>query len=264
MASRIASELSYYLVSTYYNVKSFFTYRAQAWMWVIQALISLLFSLVGVTIIYSISSGITGWSYYQLLFLTYLMSLTFGIAVFLSNPWDLPQALRTGQFDSLMTRPFSVLNLSFVNSRAVSALISTVAGSIVFLAYISLQLRLSLPLIAAFLPLYLMGVAALVMFLEVLAVLSYKLMKSGNFINQAMNAMGTLSNYPLSVYGNAVQLFFTLFVPIGIAGYYPLQVLLGNVTPELYAFLFALSAVFIFVFHRLFNRLMRSYESGGG
>jgi ABC-type uncharacterized transport system permease subunit len=264
MFSRIASELSYYLASVYYNTKSFFVYRAQAWLWILESVLSLLFNLVAVAVIYTVSSGIPGWSYYQLLFLTYLMYLTYGIAVFLANPWQFPYNLRMGQLDSLLTRPFGYLTTAFSNARAISPLIGSVIGSIAFLAYLSLHMHFSLLLILAFIPLYVLGVAAFVLFLQFLAAASYKFMKSGTFINQAMNALGTLTNFPLSVYGGIAQMFFTLLVPIGVAGYYPVQVLLGGVTPEWYVVLIVLSVVFIFVFYRLFNVLMRSYESGGG
>ncbi len=264
MVSNISNELSYYLASVYYKTKIFFLYRTQAWLWVGQAVLSLFFSFIAITVIYSISSGIAGWSYWQLLFLTYLISLTFGIASFVANPSHVPYTLRNGQLDSYMTRPLSVLNLSFANDIQVYSLLSNVVGSILFLAYAAQHLQLSPLLFAAFLPLYLLGVAALIMFLQALAVLSYKLMKSGSFINQATGTMDTLTAYPLTIYGGIAQLFFTLFVPIGIAGYYPLQVLLGNVTPEVYVALLALSVFFIYAFYKLFNRMMRSYESGGG
>jgi ABC-type uncharacterized transport system permease subunit len=139
-----------------------------------------------------------------------------------------------------------------------------IVGSIVFLAYASLHMQLSTPMFAEFLPLYLLGVAAFVLFLQSMAVLSYKLIKSGSFINQLTSTLSTFTNYPLPIFGGLAQMFFTLLVPIGIAGYYPLEVLLGNVTPAVYVAMIALSAIFIAVFHWTLNRLMRSYESGGG
>ena len=264
MASRISSEISYYLASVYYKAKTFFIYRAQAWLWVVQSVLSLFFSLIAITVIYTVSSGVAGWSYWQLMFLIYLTALTFGVVEFVSNPMHIPYALRQGQIDSYMTRPFGVLTIMFANNIQVYALVSSIGGSIAFLAYASLHLQLSLLLFAAFLPLYLLGVAAFVMFLQMLGVLSYKLMKSGSFIGAATNALTELSEFPLSIYGSAAQLFFTLLVPIGVAAYYPLQVLLGNVTPAVYVAMLALSAFFLYAFYWLFNRLMRSYESGGG
>lgn len=264
MASQISRELSYYLASAYYTAKSFFVYRAQAWMWMLQALLALLLAFVSVTVIYSVSSGIAGWSYYQLLFLTYLTALTVWAIAFVANPWEVPYVLRTGQLDSYMTRPFSVLAITFANSRSVSSLFSGVFGSLAFLTYASLRLQLSPLLVAEFVPLYLLGLAALTMFTQALAVLSYKLMKSGFFINQAMTTMQTLSNYPLSAYGGTVQLLCTVFIPIGIAVYYPVEFLLGDLTAPVYLALVALSVAAILVFYWLFNRLMRSYESGGG
>lgn len=254
-----------YLAVIRYSIKTFFTYRVQAWLWMVQSVLSLIFTLVPITVIYSVSSGIPGWSYYQMLFLAYLASLTFGIALFLTNPWRIPWALRTGQFDGNMTKPFGMLTIIFVTfGCSVSSLFSGVMGSIVFLVYAAIKLNLSLAFFAAFIPLYLLGVAAFVLFLQTLGMLSYVLIRSGTFINRAMNVLTTLSRYPLSAYGIVAQLFFTLLVPVGIATYYPAQVLLWSTTPIYYAAFTALAVISIVAFYKLFNFMIRSYESGGG
>ncbi|VVB77468.1 ABC-2 family transporter protein [uncultured archaeon] len=256
--------LSFYLASYWCNMKSFFTYRLQAAIWLIESTVQLVMNLVVVAVIYGISSGIPGWSYYQLLFLTYFASLTFSIVAVVATPWRLPQDLRTGAFDSYMTKPYGLLTIMSAKYSSTTSLITGVFGSLVFLAYAAAHLSLPATFFVLAIPAYLVGMVAYFMFLQVLGVLSYVLIRSGSFINRAIGTMGTLSRYPLPVFGSSVQLLLTLLVPLGLAIYYPVEVLFGNVTPLSYVSFMALGAALSVAFYLLFNRLMRSYESGGG
>jgi ABC-2 type transport system permease protein len=264
MKSELYDAIRYYLASSYYSMKNWVNSPYQVWFFVLQNLISLSFLILSISVIYSVSSGITGWSYFQLLFLSVLSQLTMGISSFVVIPQMLPEMLREGQFDTYLVRPYGKLTLMASSMGIVSYFFSYFIGGIAVLAYISVRLKLQPAALLGLLPLYVLGVAAFTMFMAVLAVAMYAFFKSGAATQQIERVLWTLGAYPLNVYGAAAQLFFTLLVPIGIATYYPSQAFFGRVSLLHYAFLSIFAVFFISLMYMLFNRLMRSYESGGG
>lgn len=263
MAITILDDVSFYLLTSYYALKAFFGYRVQASFYLVQNFLSLLFNLISVSVIYSVSNGIAGWSFYQLLFLTNLSSLAFGIVLLLSNPGALPRILRQGQLDNFMPRPYGLLTLVMANSGLQSQL-ATVLGSILILAVSAAHLSFSFLDLSGFLLLFFAGIAAFIMFLEMLSLLSYSLFKSGSYIKQTINSLSNFGRYPLSIYGTATTLALTLLFPIGLASYYPAQAFFGAISIVPYISFLLIAVAFTFVFHRAFTHFMRFYESGGG
>jgi ABC-2 type transport system permease protein len=257
-------DFSYFLVSTYYYSKAFFFYRLQSVFYLMQNFITVIVTLVSVSVVYSISSGFAGWSYYQMLFLTNLSGLTFGIVAFIANPGALPRTLREGKLDAYMVRPYGAFTLILANTGAASALFSTILGSILILAYVALQLQLTATSLLLFIPLYFAGVAAFVIFLETLGVLSYHLVRSGTYMKEGLKSLTTLAKYPFSIYSFPIQLAFTLLVPVGIAYYYPSQAFFGRIGLPLYLAFLSAAMALVFIFYLAFRYLMRFYESGGG
>ena len=79
-----------------------------------------------------------------------------------------------------------------------------------------------------------------------------------------INTLSVVGSYPLSVFGTIIMLLFSILVPIGIAVYYPAELIFGkiNVVFSLAIILFSLAVAF--VSYKLFYVLMRHYTSGGG
>ncbi len=264
MATDIKDAIAYYVKCQYYNTKSFLAYGFQAAFFIIQNFISIAMTIITISVIYSISKGIAGWSYFQLLFLTNLTGLTFGLAVLLSNPNALPRVLREGRIDTYLTKPYGKLTLLAANSGAGSYLFSYILGGTMILAYIGIHLHITASELLSFALLYIFGVAALSMLLLLLGLLAYMLLKTGDFYDSLMRSLRSLSSYPLNIYGIPIQTVFSLLIPVGIATYYPAETLLGIIKPEYYAACLAIALFFIIVCYKSFNYLMRFYESGGG
>ena len=115
-----------------------------------------------------------------------------------------------------------------------------------------------------FLGIVAIGTYALMMFLLMLTVLSYHLFKSGMFMEGLIGTLSVVGSYPLSVFGTILMLLFSVLVPIGIALYYPAELIFGktNIAFSLAIILFSIAIVF--VSYKLFYVLMCNYTSGGG
>ena len=243
--------------------KSFLVYRWQTFIWLFANLLVILNSILAITIIYTVSSGIPGWSYFQVLALSSITTMVFGVIEYMIAPWDVVNKLRVGGMDMWFTKPYSYLTIISSCFGMVWNSASFISGLALFI-YAVMHIGITAVQLVYFALLFTVGIAAFLMFFVMMTVLSYRLFKSGQFIN---NMEGLLSNagvYPLSVYGVLGQLIFTLAMPIGIAYYYPAEALFGIIGPTEVATALLLSLVVIFVSRKIFYALLKGYSSGGG
>ena len=107
-----------------------------------------------------------------------------------------------------------VINTWYQNAGAVAAFhIPTALAGFVsglgLLVYSVIQLHVQAIKLLYFIPTFIAGTAAFIMFILMVTVVSYILFKSGDFIDDMKNMLGGLGQYPLSVYGILGQLIFT-------------------------------------------------------
>jgi ABC-2 type transport system permease protein len=258
----LIDSIRYLIVSQYYGVKSFFIYRLQALISISSAIVSIVTSVLTITVVYSVSTGIPGWDYYHLLFLSLLSGLTIAIISYF-NFYNIPKFLREGTYDAYFTKPVGMLSLMLSPLNVVSSPASVVSLAAVLL-YVGSVIGLSLKYVVLFAVAYAAGTVSFLMFLTALSVLSYRLVKSGTFINRLTNLLGRVDQYPLPIYGVAMQSVFSLLIPVGIAVYYPAQVFMGSVDAVSYVALLAAALAVAVVSRSVLYRLMKGYTSGGG
>ncbi len=262
MSLGIADELRYLVVSQYYTMKAYLTYRVRFLASLLSTGVGFATQILAITVIYTVSSGVPGWSYLQLLFLSFLSSLTFTFLGYF-NIYSLPGMLRRGRYDGFFSKPVSMEALFFSPPSNVGMPIGIVFSA-VLLAYVASLLGLSWMWLLMFLPLYLLGLIALLFLVTVVAVLAYLFVKSGNFINNVLELLSTTSKYPLNIYGIFPQLLLSILLPVGIATYYPAELLLGRIGIPVYAGILLFSAAVIIVSRYLIHKLMERYTGGGG
>jgi len=255
--------IKYYLINQAYAWKSFFAYRTQSLLWLLYSSFTGIFSFITMTVIYNVSSGFPGWNYYQMLILSSTVGMVIAAIVYNVYSWGTISSMRRGMLDMHMVRPYGLVTIMISQSGA-KMIISGFASNFAIFAYAALMLHLSLTYIITFLGIVAIGTYALIVFWLMLTVLSYHLFKSGTFMDELVNTLSVVGSYPLSIYGTIIMLLFSILVPIGIAVYYPAELMFGkiNVVFSLAIILFSLAVAF--VSYKLFYVLMRHYTSGGG
>ena len=243
--------------------KSFLIYRWQAFVWLFANLLVILNSVVAITVIYTVSSGIPGWSYFQVLALSSITTMMFGVVDYMIAPWDVAQRLRRGNMDMWFTKPYGYLTIISGGFGMVWNSASFISGLALFI-YSVMHLGITAMQLVYFALLFVAGTAAFLMFFVMMSILSYRLFKSGQFIDNMESMLSNAGVYPLSVYGVLGQLIFTLAMPVGIAYYYPAEALFGMIGPTAVAAALLLSLVVIFVSREIFYALLKGYSSGGG
>ena len=264
MDSQLLRSIGYFFNSEYYRFKALFAYRLQGIVWLFYSVLNVVNSVIAISVIYSISTGIAGWSYYQMLLLA--GSTNMAVALLLMLPgggWTLISNLRRGGADQYLTRPYSMLAIMLSNFGDEEQLTGLIAGAALF-AYAALQVQMSIASAMEFMVLFLFGAAAFVMLMLALIIISYYLFKSGNFMQQIVNIVTNAGRYPIKVYGVAGQLLFSLFIPIGLAYYYPSTAILGEISVSTAALAISVSIAIFIASRWLFYELMKRYTSGGG
>ena len=228
MDNRILRDMRYALLSQYYEWKGFFVYRTQLVIWMAYSLVNLAYSYIAVAVIYGVSSGIAGWSYYQMLFLVSVSVIALNALSYLVEFGYINQLLRYGGIDPYLVKPYGKATILLSLTGNVSS-ISAVIGGFAIMAYSASNIGFSPATFVAFVVLMAFGLVTLVLFSLMLTLLAYHLLKSSETVYNLMSFMGQASKYPLSVYGVLGQLVFTIVLPLGLASYYPAQAFLSQI-----------------------------------
>lgn len=263
MENRLVRDIRFYLLSQYYWWRGFLVYREQAVMWLVYSLINIAYSYITVAVIYTVSSGIAGWTYYQMLFLVSTATIVMNTLYYNVNIGWLMDLLRRGGMDPYLIRPYGRISI-FLSSQEGLGSGSAILGGFAVLLYAAFQIGFNPVGLLAYIVLLVAGGITLVLFTLMLIMLFYHLLRSAQFVQKLVNFVQSASQYPLAVYGFAGQLVFTLVLPVGFAAYYPAEAFLSGISPigfaEALLIAFAISAIS----YAGFNKLQVYYTSGGG
>lgn len=263
MGFRLKDEVSYFMKMQYYEWKGLMTYRANALLFLFTSSFSVIAAFITISVVYQVSSGIAGWNYYQMLFLAATGTLAFWAVGYLINPWVIVQNMQRGALDPYLIRPYGRITVLLSNNYSNVSNIAIVSG-LVLLVYAASHISFSAVFLLQYIVLFIVGSTAIVLFIMMLALLSYHVMKSAQSVQRLLNLSRTISTYPLSVYGLAGQLAFTLLFPIGLAYYYPATTLLGETNLTAFAAILGFSLLMVALSYSACNFLVKKYTSGGG
>jgi ABC-2 type transport system permease protein len=259
----VARNLRIFLSSQRYQWLSFLIYRSQGAIWLVVFSLSTLASVVGISVIYSVSNGIAGWSYYQILALSGLANTILGVVDYLVNPWNLVTNMRNGTFDQVLTKPYNPIVLVLSRQGWVAATGSIVSGLALFVYSIA-QLQVNPLAIVPALALVALGCVAVTLFMVFMSMLAYVLFKSANFLHWIVSIAKSTAEYPLGIYGVTGIFLLTVGLPIGIASFYPAELMFSKIDYTPVLVVAAIAIVLSYLFYRGSLWLLKFYTSGGG
>jgi ABC-2 type transport system permease protein len=263
LQNRLVKDIKFYIMRQRYYWKAFLFYRLSSSIWLSYALLRVIFNLLTISVIYGVSSGVAGWSYFQMLFLIATSSIVFGTLFYNIDPGSINYQLRTGSVDPSLIRPYGKVTI-FLSMRGALSSAAEIAGSLVLLTYAAINIGLSPFVFLSYLILVIFGTIALMLFTLMLTILTYQFLKNAYTVSRLLSFMSETSRYPLTVYGFMGQLIFTLLLPVGLASYYPSQAFLSTISSTKYFSVILVSIAVAVISYLLFNKLMEHYTSGGG
>ncbi len=255
--------LMLYLNSQKYGFKEFFFYRTQAISWAIVQAFGSVGTLVFVSVVYSISSGLPGWGYYQLLALGGIAQLTGGLLDAFINPRDLVRIMRNGGLDQFLIKPYNPILVIIARNPIVSDIGSIMGGLLLFI-YALYGARATISGVLIFIPTYAAGLAALVMAVLVLALLSYVKFKDAGYTTWLMDIMMTAAEYPVTIYGIIGSMILSVLLPITFAVFLPATAVFGYVSYAVVLETITVSVALAVMFYYSSHYLLGKYDSGGG
>jgi ABC-2 type transport system permease protein len=225
-----------------------------------------IFTPIMVIIIYSLTNGIPGWSFYEFILLTAIFITVMGIwhALFSGISWLTTFLVQHGEFDNILVRPYNTLVYLMTRGVDIEGFGEVLAGIIIMLFAIS-KLSTPIALINVF---YMMAVVLLALIFTfsmsvIVASLSIRFVKASSLLDLFYHT-SDFGKYPIVIYGASGVFFFTFIVPFGLAAFYPAQALLGKLPFDLFLKLAGVTIVILFLSLKFWNHSLKLYSSAGG
>lgn len=206
-------------------------YRVDFLLWTLHGLAYRAMGLTFLWVVVARFRAMAGWTLPEILFLYSLRLLVHGLYLqLLSSVASVSALVRQGTFDRILLRPVSPL-LQVVmdgSSQGKSFGDLFLAAALFGFAQGQVHLRWSLPAMM-YLALAILGGVVLEASIQLaLSTLAFWMVETQLLNNWADLVMNLFPNYPLTIYGRIVQIWFTAVMPVAFLSYVPASVLLGK------------------------------------
>ena len=178
-------------------------------------------------------STLNGWSSSELVFLYSLVLISYSIAqIFCKQFRNFDEFLIKGRLDQYLTQPLPVAFNIMFSEINIMEFFSQFIPAVILLLYACLNthIRWSFFNVAALIVSILSGSVIQISLFILIGLSAFFTLAAGR-IEQLYYSIKEFSNYPLSVYGNKLLLFFTLVIPLGAINYYPACIILCKDIP---------------------------------
>lgn len=224
---------------------------------------NVLFPLVTI-LIYGSGSGFPGWSFYEVLLIQAIFTITSGIGevFFVGVFWNTNLAIRDGLFEVSLLKPVNTLFWTVVSSIQPTG-VSVVIGGFV-LAAVALAHTAPLTVAAFFTAclFFVCGVSVMFSVTCVMSAISFKWVGNSR-IPEIFGSILDFAKYPQDVFPAAVRGFTAIVIPVAMIGFFPASALLGRT--ETRHFLAVIPcAVFTAAAVWFYQRMIHRYEGVGG
>ncbi len=241
---------------------NFMQYRADFFVGVANAVINFATQLLAISVVFSQTSDLRGWSREDLVVLVGVHALVSGVLGLVISPSinAFMTSIREGTFDFLLTKPADAQLLASVQSVAPQAITSLVAG-VVLIVYglVSGAGAPGIPAVLAFLLMLIAGVCMVYSFMMLLASMAFWFVKLDNIMNIFNTMFGTAGNWPITIFPGWMRVMLTFIIPIAFAVTVPAQALTGTLTVRSALLAIAVALAFLLVSRWFWRYAIRFY-----
>lgn len=245
-------------------------YRTSFFVMIVILLLGLITEFLAVLILLSQFGDLAGWSVGEIALLYGLASIAFGISEMVGAGFDVfPQAIRRGEFDQVLLRPagaFTQVMAADFQLRRLGRIVQGLGALGLALYWTPIEWT---PEKLVYLVVVLLCGAVMFLSMFVLgATLCFWTVQSIELINILTNGGTELTSFPLPIYHELMQRFFTFVVPLAFVSYFPSLYLLDRPEardfPDWLPFLSPLAALLMALVARLaWGFGVRHYRSTG-
>ena len=206
-------------------------YRFAFYTDILVQLFAYMVTYINIRILLSNYGDIAGWSFKEILLLWALNVFSYGISGFFvcGGAFSLEQYIVKGEFDLLLTKPFSCFFHLLLKNLSLEFLMHIVFSTIILITtFLSNSVHLNLKQILYLILLLISIVLIQSCIILLLAFTSFWIVKSNGFIDTAIYGLRNFTTYPIDIYPKLVRIVITFVIPYVFVSYIPASYLLGK------------------------------------
>jgi ABC-2 type transport system permease protein len=251
-------------------VRSELQYRANFLIMVVMGIVYQCTGFVFIWVVLSQFQRLAGWTLGEVAFLYGLRLIMHTLNGAISGGlYTLQWKVRQGEFDRYLVRPVPPLLQLLCERVHISILGDLIGGLALFAAASSLVAIDWTPLALLYLALALVGGALVELAMRLLvSALSFRFLSTSSLMDLLDTVFSNFSNYPLRIFGGALEFLLTFGIPLAFMAYFPAVVLLGRTSELQVNPVFAYAAplaglIWLLAALWIFHYAMRGYQSAG-
>jgi ABC-2 type transport system permease protein len=220
-------------------------YRTNLGVQLIQSVVGLATSLLGLGVIFSKTDNLAGWSPAELLVIVGIYSLVSGLTQLVIRPSlaRFMEDVRLGTLDFTLTKPVDAQLLVSMRQIEVWKLIDVAIGLVVLIvAMVQLGATIGIVEAVTFVITLLAGISVIYSFLVILATCAFWFVRLDNIL-QIFQSMYEAGRWPIGIYPPWLRTILTFLVPVGFAITVPAEGLVGRMSLTTFAATIALAIV---------------------
>lgn len=198
-------------------------------------------------ILFNIKGDVGGYDMKEIMLLWGLSASSFGLAhILFARVFSLPDLIINGKLDSYLVQPKNVLLCVMTSATSTSAIGDLLYGLVVVCVFCFSVRRFFL-----FLLFTVTGAMIITAFALLMGSLSFWFVRSEMFGSNMVNSMVSFATYPDGIFEGVVRFILYHIIPVGMAVYQPVHVMMGFDMGKLlevlgYAVLLLVIAAFVF------------------
>lgn len=259
-----------YAILQWGNIRPKFQFISNSLMGIFGLILLSITSAFSLFILLKNLPGMDGWTIWQLLFLNGFWRVAHGLfLLFGQATWTISNKVRMGTMDRLLVRPMNPLSQLFMSEFNISGLGYIVGGFIIFtIAAHNIGGFWSVYNLALSLIVILVGFFIEVALFLMVGTLSFWVTETAGINAILLNFITNFHQYPLSIFGIALQVILTFIIPIAFINYYPSFLILNihsevTINSNLIYFGPLIAALFMVFAIRFWMYGIKKYNSTG-
>lgn len=212
------------------SFKSQMQYKVSFWLQVVGQFFTTAIDFFGIWALFSRFSQIGTWTLAEVALFYGMINTSFACADALGRGFDtFGKVVRNGEFDRLLLRPRStVLQLlgTEITLKRLGRLFQGLA--VLCWALVTLQIPLSLQTFWLLISAWLGGIALFLGIVVIQATITFWTIESLEIMNILTYGGVETGQYPMSIYSQWFQRFFTFLIPLACVSYFPLLAVLNK------------------------------------
>jgi ABC-2 type transport system permease protein len=265
---RIGQKILMYFIFAKSTIRQEMTYRVSFITGVIGQWIAYGGTFLSLYIMIENFDVMGGWTSYEVLFLYAFNLLSYALAatVFFTPCRDLPIKIRTGEFDIALTKPvapflheiYNGFNFGYIGHAILSVSVMIFAAS-------HLDIRISI------INLILLLICAALLqsaFLILPSSFCFMTVNQNPVFDFILWNFKSFTNYPITIYGTAIQFLLTFILPFAFMNFYPSLILLEKASSSPFAawlpYVSSFVGITMFILSiKVWNYGLAKYQSSG-